>query len=253
MSKVSKIAAGLAVVPMLAFAAPAFADSPGSLAGGPDIYQVRNVTQNGSYGSSASAACNETLKYSVKLSNTDFGQLTDVIVKASLTSGNMNASATTADNGTTTTSGHVSVTLPSNGSLNYVESSTHLYKADGTFIKDLSDGVTTASGVNAGDLAGSTTEFLQFQAKVNCPTPPTPIQVCRLADKKIVTINEDQFDSTKYTKDLSKCASTPVVHPPAPTKLANTGPGQVAGIVAATVVAATAGANFILSRRSARQ
>ena len=37
MSKVSKLAAGLAVVPVVAFAVPAFADSPGSFAGGSDI------------------------------------------------------------------------------------------------------------------------------------------------------------------------------------------------------------------------
>jgi hypothetical protein len=249
MSKVSKIAAGLAVVPMLAFAAPAFADSPGDLAGGADIYQVRNVTTNSSYSSAASAACNETVKYSVKLSNTDFGMLSNVTVKASLTSGDMTASATTSANTTTTTSGKVTVTPATGGNLVYVAGSTQLFTVEGQLIKALPDGVTTTSGVNAGSLAGSTREFLQFQAKVNCQTTPKTIKVCELATKQVITINEDQFDSAKHSKDLSKCQTTTTP----PTVLANTGPGQVAGIFAATVVAAGAGFRFVLGRRAARQ
>jgi hypothetical protein len=164
----------------------------------------------------------------------------------------MNASATTAANGTTTTSGKVTVTTATNGTLNYVSGSTQLFTVDGQLIKALPDGVTTSTGVNAGSLAGSTREFLQFQAKVNCVTPPKEIKVCELSTKKVITIKEDQFDSAKHSKDLSKCETvTPPVTPP--TELANTGPGQVAGIVAATVVAATAGANFVLRRRAARQ
>src|SRR5438309_10821150 len=85
MSKFSKIAAGLAAVPMLAFAAPAIADSPGQLEGGSIIYQVKNATQNGSYGAVATATtCNEELKYSVRLHNTEFGKISSIVVKATL-------------------------------------------------------------------------------------------------------------------------------------------------------------------------
>lgn len=201
MKKFLSVVALLAAVPVVGFVATAFADSPGSLAGGSDIYQVRNVTQNDTtYGSSVTAACNDVVKYSVKLSNTDYGQLTNVTVKASLADGTMNASATTAAGGTTSTSGKVSVTVPSKASLSYLSGTTKLYTVDGTLIKTLADGV-TSGGVNAGDLKGSTREFLQFEAKVKCETPPpaTPVYSCDafgLAvynDDRMVTVNKFSY------------------------------------------------------------
>jgi len=42
-----------------------------------------------------------------------------------------------------------------------------------------------------------------------CETPPKKIKVCELASKKIITIDEKNFDSAKHSKDLSKCAVTP--------------------------------------------
>lgn len=52
---------------------------------------------------------------------------------------------------------------------------------------------------------------------VNIPCQPAPgtINVCDLTTNKVVTIKESEFNSTKYTKDLSKC--TTVVTPPTPT------------------------------------
>src|ERR1700741_1670684 len=97
MKRLLSFAAALAFS-LVMFAAPAYAESDGQLAGGADIYQVRNVTQNTQYGSTASVACNETVKYSVKLSNTEFGLLSNVTVKANLANGSMTASATNAAN-----------------------------------------------------------------------------------------------------------------------------------------------------------
>lgn len=228
-------------LPNVFAAAPAFADSPGDLAGGPDIYQVRNVTQNDtSYGSSVSAACGDTVKYSVKLSNTDYGQLTNVMVKASLASGQMNASATTANGGTTSTSGKVTVAVPNNGSLSYVDGTTMLYTVDGQLIKNLPDGV-PASGVNAGDLNGSTREFLQFEAKVNCPTPP---KEC----KPGVPVGSPKCETTPVTPATP---TTPIT-PTAPQQLVNTGPGAVVGIFTAVTAASAVAYRFFLSRRLAR-
>ena len=47
----------------------------------------------------------------------------------------------------------------------------------------------------------------------DCETPGK-ITVCELSTKKIVIINESQFDASKYSKDLSKCEDTPPVTPP---------------------------------------
>ncbi|QHN43098.1 DUF11 domain-containing protein [Candidatus Mycosynbacter amalyticus] len=45
------------------------------------------------------------------------------------------------------------------------------------------------------------------------PTPPQPgeIKVCDLSTKQIVTIKEDEFDSSKYSKNLEDCAETQII------------------------------------------
>lgn len=241
-----KILASLAaavILPVFMLVAPVSAESDGQLAGGADIYQVRNVTKNTQYGSTVSATCNDVVKYSVKLSNTEFGLLSNVTVKASLANGSMTASATNASNATVSTSGNVTVSLDK-GSLTYVAGSTQLFTVDGQLIKALPDGV-TAGGVNAGNLNGSTREFVQFQAKVTCDTTEQPknIQVCELSTKKVITIKESQFDSAKHTKDLTKCNEVPAA-------LVNTGAGDVLGIFAAVTVAGALAHRLVLARRS---
>lgn len=171
MKKLVLVAAALAAAPSLAFTAPVLADSPGSLASGPDLYQVRNVTKNGGYASSASATCGDVVKYSIKLANSEYGLLTNVTVKAPL-SGAMTATATNAANQQTSVSGNVTVNVEK-GKLAYVAGSTQNLDVNGGLIKTLPDGITT-SGVNKGNLNGSTREFVQFQAKVVCETQPTP-------------------------------------------------------------------------------
>jgi len=204
MKKFASLAA-LVMLPVLSivFGATAFA-APGQLAGGSNLYKVRNVTQNGGYSSSISAVCNDTVKYSVEISNTQYGALTDVTVKANLASGDINVSAKNDAGNTVTSNGHVSVAT-NGGTLQYIAGSTSLYTVSGTFVKTLADGV-TSNGVNAGDLGGSTREFVQFQAKVKCAEQPKMIQVCELATQKVITIKESDFDATKHSKNLADCA-----------------------------------------------
>lgn len=234
MKKLLSLAA-LMVVPALAmvFATPAFADSPGQLSNGEDNYKVRNVTKNGAYGKSTSATCNETVKYSITLANSDYGLLTDLVVKANLASGAISASAKNAENNTTSVSGNVTVSV-AKGTLKYVSGSTVRVSKDKQYTK-LADGITTG-GVNAGELNGSTYTFVQFEAKVKCDETPKEIEVCDLSTKKIVTIKESDYDSSKYTKDLSKCEDTPVTV----TELPQTGSEGVVAIVAALLTAAVA-------------
>ncbi len=196
MKKLSVIAAALVAVSSLAFAAPVFADSPGQLASGPDLYQVRNVTKNSGYASSTSASCDETVKFSIKLSNSEFGLLTNVNVKAPL-GGTMTASATNAANKSTSVSGSVSVNT-GQGKLVYVPGSTVNLDVNGGHIKNLADGITT-TGANKGNLNGSTREFVQFQAKVTCDTPQVPAYRCDLLDIKAETgrkVTVTKFDTT---------------------------------------------------------
>lgn len=245
MKKFALVAAALAVAPSLAFSAPVFADSPGSLASGPDLYQVKNVTKGSAYGSTATATCGDVVKYSIKLANSEFGLLKNVTVKAPL-SGSMIASATNAANQPTSVAASVAVNVEK-GNLVYVPGSTQNLNVSGGLIKTLSDGITT-SGVNKGDLNGSTREFVQFQAKVTCDTPEEPknIQVCDLNTKKVITIKESDFDSKKHSKDLNDCGV--VLSEDTPTVIASTGPASTIATMAG-LSALAAGIGYFVQRR----
>jgi hypothetical protein len=228
MSKVSKIVAGLAVVPILAISGTALAGSPGQLAGG-DNYQVKNITQKGSYANTISATCNDEVQYSMQLSNTQFGSLKNVTLKASLPSngGVSTATATTDLGGNSGTSDTVTVNLGAKQTQTIENGTTVLYDDNGNAIKTLPDTI-ASNGVNIGTLNGSTTEFVQFKAKVNCPTPPKP------------PVTPPATPQTPGT-------------PAAPTTLVNTGPGSaIAAFVAATIAGAIGYRKFV-SRRLSRQ
>lgn len=188
---ITSAAGAVLALPVLVMAAPAFADSPGQLTTGANTFVVKNITQNGAYANSASAACNEQVQYSVRLHNAAYGGLTKVVVKVNLANGQM--TAVPAEGASQGTNGTATVTVPSNGTLSYVTGSTVLYSAAGTAIKTLPDGV-TAAGVNAGDIAGSTTEFVNFKAKVNCPTPPAPSYKCEAL--KVTQVSRTKFTFT---------------------------------------------------------
>lgn len=243
MKKFASLAA-LVMLPVLSlvFSTSAFA-APGQLAGGSNLYKVRNVTQNGGYSSSISAVCNDTVKYSVEISNTQYGALTDVTVKANLASGAIDVSAKNDAGATVTSNGTVAVAT-NGGTLQYIAGSTSLYMVNGTFVKTLADGV-ASNGVNAGDLGGSTREFVQFQAKVKCEEQqPNDIQVCDLATKTIITIREDQYDAAKHSKNLADCAATPVT----PTELPHTG-ASAGGVIAIVASLLTAAAGYVVTTR----
>ena len=214
MKKFAPLAA-LALLPAFSilFTAPVFADSPGQLSNGASNYKVRNVTTNGAYSQNITAACGDTVKYSITLSNSDFGLLRNLTVKANMASGLISASATNANNQTTAVSGSATVNT-NKGSLVYVPGSTVRITSDNSATTALANGI-TASGVNAGNLNGSTAIFVQFQATVDCPeTPVTP-----------------QEPETPVTPETP---ATPVT----PTELPKTGSENVVAVVAAVLAAA---------------
>ena len=167
-------ASAVAVMASAMIVAPVAAGSPGQLQGGSNTYVVKNVTQGGSYANSVNTVkCGDTVKYSIQLANTGFGRLTDIKVNASLgiTS---NMTAIPAEGSVAGTSAAVTVVLASGQTLNYDKDSTILYDTHGAVVKTLPNGI-TAGGINVGNLAGSTNEFVNFTAHVNCPeTPKTP-------------------------------------------------------------------------------
>jgi len=126
-------------------------------------------------------------------------------------------------------------------SMTYVAGSTLLKDGANPNGTKISDNVVASQGVNIGDYAPGAAAYIMFTAKAvsndslatcglndltntakvitdngtkqdsadvkvnkTCTTPEK-IQVCRLSDKTIVTINKADFDSTKYTKTLTDC------------------------------------------------
>lgn len=78
------------------------------------------------------------------------------------------------------------------------------------------------------------------------PNQPKNIQVCELATKKIITIKEADFNSSKHSKNMKDCEVAPVT----PTELPKTGPAEtilsVFGL--GSLIAATA--YYVASRRA---
>jgi len=125
--------------------------------------------------------------------------------------------------------------------ISYVAGSTILKNGNHPNGTPVSDGVTSTQGINIGAYNPAAAAYVKFTAKVTANdslavcgtnklnnsakvitdngtkqdtadvkvdktcTTPEKIQVCRLSDKTIVTIEKDAFDSTKYSKTLSDC------------------------------------------------
>ena len=174
MIKFSKIAAVLAIVPALVLSNPVSAASPGQLAGG-DNYVVKNVTKGSAYANTVSAACNDEVQYSMQLSNTQFGALENVTLRATLpgAGGISTATASTDLGGQSGTTDTATVNLTSGANQTLQNGTTVLYDDAGHTLTTLDNTIAT-SGVNIGTLEGSTTKYVNFKAKVNCDTPVCP-------------------------------------------------------------------------------
>jgi hypothetical protein len=218
------------ILPVAGLSGAALADSPGQIDGG-DIYRVKNLTKNTDFANTTTADACEQLQYKVRLHNSGFGNVTNIVVKATLsgaaaTSNTSNMTATYESPGPEhSISDSATVNLTSVQSISYLNGTTQLLDKDNNVVNSLPDGI-TGGGVNAGTLAGSTAEFVQFKAKVNCPTPPKP----------------------PVTPP-----STPPATPAAPTTLVNTGPGETAALFAIAMIAGTLGYRKYLSYRLGRQ
>lgn len=132
-------------------------------------------------------------------------------------------------------------TLPTG--VDYQDGTTVLKNSAHTDWPTLSDNLTKPVGVNIADYMPGANAFVKFKATVNATDlicgpntltnkarvtvdgnyykedtadvvvnktcAPGQINVCELATRKIVTINESDFDSSKYSKNLADCQSTP--------------------------------------------
>ena len=207
MKRISKYIAAVAGLTVLAVAAfsmsPVLADSPGQLEGGGSVYEVRDLTQNGSYANTISAKAGDLLEYSVELHNDAYGSLTSINVAANLpgnsaTSNTSTVVATTNLAGTSGANGSVTVNLSSAETINYVNGTTILYNGQGVETQKMADGITSQSGINAGGLMGSTIEYVNFEARVNTPVVPTPPAPCGTCNYLSLTGTEPTYTAAAH-------------------------------------------------------
>ncbi|CAN5168290.1 hypothetical protein BH09PAT3_BH09PAT3_0100 [soil metagenome] len=259
MSKLSVIAATVAILPALAFSSPASAAALGQFESG-DIYYGRNVTKSQPFAlGDVNAICGETVQLRVMLHNGGPTPVSNVTVTATLpsekaTSFTSRATISSPNADPSSTSDTVTVKSDKAATLSYVNGTTELVAAhNNTVLQTLPDTI-TSTGVKLPDTINVSVDekrYVQFEAKLNCDTPPVvkQIQVCEISTKKLVTINESDFNSTKYTKDLSKCNVTPVTSAATLTK---TGAGDVAAIFAAAAAFGAVAYSFVMRRQNAR-
>jgi LPXTG-motif cell wall-anchored protein len=222
LSKFAAVAGATALATVVSLS-PVLADSPGQLGGGSLVYKVKDVTQNGSYANSINASACDVLEYSIDLHNTEFGELSNIMVNVTLpSSGTSTMTATPDAGGTTGTNGTVNVNLGSAQGITYEDGTTELFDGSGNLIKTLPDGIANG-GINVGNLNGSTAEFVNFKAEVNCPTPVTPT-----------------------TPSTPATPSTPTA---APTSLPQTGADEFAGLAGMAGTGAI-GYGSVMYRRS---
>ena len=246
---------GVLTLPVFIFSQVS-AVAAGQIEGG-DIYRVKNVTKNIDFTDPVNATCGDTVQFKVRIHNPGPDALTGVRVSATMPtaaatshSSRVTVSATNANpNSTTDTAG---VTLDKAGKLAYVAGSTDLLDANNSKLSTLADGI-VGNGVVLPNGVGVSTQqkrFVQFQARVECAPEVKNINVCELATKKIITISEDDFDSSLHSRDLNKCAVTPVVTPETPKAIASTGPAGAFASMAGLSSLAAGVTYFVRSRRN---
>lgn len=270
----------VAAMPFVGLAGTALAVEPYGSIGGGNIVTSKNVTQNGTFADVTNATCNDTIKIRAYVHNPGPDALTGVRAQAVLPTGAANSfsvkmTISAANANPKSESDTTSIKADKSGTMAYIAGTAEYFDANGARLGSLSDSiVTTGADVPGGvDVSTMNARYVQFQAKINCDTPPpVTITVCDLTTKKIVTIKESEFDANKYsknledcagkpepgkitvceistkkiinineadfndqkyTKDLSKCAVTPPAVVTPPTSIPNTGAGAVMGIAAA--------------------
>ncbi len=92
--------------------------------------------------------------------------------------------------------------------LNYTQATAGKYTVQATVTFTVNGQDKTASG----DCKGA------FEVKETPQPPVKDIKACDLKSKKIITIKEDQFDSSKHSKNLNDCKEAPKEHCPIPGK-----------------------------------
>jgi len=284
------VALAFAMVPAFGFVNAASAvEDYGSIGGG-NIVTSKNVTKNGTFADVTNATCSDVVKIRAYVHNPGPNDLTGVRAQAVLPTGqatsfSVKMTISAANANPKSESDTTSIKSDKTASMSYVAGSAEYFDANGARLGSLSDSIVTSGTDVPGGVGVSTmnARYVQFQAKLNCDTPPPvtitvcdlttkqivtikesefntekyskdladcaqpgEITVCDLTTKKIVNIKEDEFNSETYTKDLTLCVVTPVTPP---TSIPNTGAGSVLGIAAVVSALGTIGYRLWMVKR----
>jgi len=215
MIRFTKLAVALAATSTIAFPSIAMAAGGGQIEQG-DIYRVKDVTTNSTFADNITAACGDTVAFRVRIHNGGPDTLTNVKVSATLNSASSTSHGSqvslSADNnlhGATVTA-NAGVNTDKASTADYVSGSTQLLNYSATpggesVIKNLPDGI-LSGGINIGSIGPLTTdtEEVQFQAKLNCPTPPVVGLAC-------TELGVTQIDRTHYDFTVKSSVSNATV------------------------------------------
>ena len=173
----------------------------------------------------------ETVDFLLQYKNTGTTKQSDVVIRDELPKGMTyvagsaklgnpsNPNGVKTDDGVTTTGLNV-------GAYNPGQNAWIIFSAKVPTKEALACGVNTLKNtetVKTNNGSKSDTADVVVTKECDTTTPEEKnIKVCEIETKKIITINENQFNDTKHTLDMSKCADTPTT-PATPTELPQTG------------------------------
>lgn len=225
MSKLSVLAAAVAVVPVLTFSGSAMAAAMGQIEGG-DIYRSRNVSKNTEFMNTTNATCGDTVQFKVRIHNPGPSKINNVKVVATLpsaaaTSFTSRVTVSAPDADPLSTSDTSNIKTDKTAKLSYVNGSTELLGSNSEKLQTMPDTVTTTGVTLTNGVGVSLNEkrFVQFSAKVNCETTPVTPPV------------------------------TPE-KPEQPTELTKTGAGDIVALFAVVVAAGAVAYNWVLRRQT---
>lgn len=180
--------------------------------------QVRKSDDTTGYKKTAAVNPGDTVFYRIEFKNTGSAELDNVDLQDQLPNGVslipgsvqiVNANHTTGallENGDNLVSGGVNIGSYAGGGTNARVS----FKAKVADNNNLPlCGVNTLTNKAIVTPEGQNSKEDTADITVTRTCAPGQINVCELATRKIVTINESDFDSSKYSKNLADCQSTP--------------------------------------------
>jgi len=225
----------------------------------PNFNVIKKVSVDGgtTWSDSATAKAGATVQYYISYQNTGTNQQDNVLVRDILPEGvTYTANSTYIMNSTTGGQFKKTVECITTNGLNAGS-----YQPKGNVGYKFSATLPNESALKCGENVLTNTARVTTNAgykedtatvTINRTCTPGEITVCELASKQIVTIKEDQFNPSKYSKNLDDCKETPVT-PVTPPELPQTGAGD--GIVAILGLGAMIAsvAYYIASRRALGQ